>query len=1298
MKKCLLVIVLLFSFFAVFAQVSKPQAASIVLGTIPNDRIDSVNVYVESVLQTNSYYMISFYDSIQSPYTQYWLFFVDNNPEYLWGHGCQYVFVNQNNGQISTILSQTPPSTLNETFEIVQEPILTTFETSCNPRISDCMPTPIYDENNGKYAVLFCGGEKSLGDPTYFWNALSHSYSSLIENGFKKENIYVLSCDGGTGVNFGSNPSLDLDNDESIDILPIPCSVANLRNTFSNISVNIQEGDMLFVYALAHGYKDDITQKNYIHLWNYERLYDCDFASMLSTINCSHIIVNIYACCSGGMADDIAAINNNVKKTILTCTNEERAILRDQVFPAVSGMDQYNYLMCSAFRGWHPDYHSSAPWCQYETTGNLGLNEFHELFPYSIGDCDYDLTSNGGNNDRKWEINEVINYVKEYEPYDFNNYGVKIYDCGFEEDLLCLHGITGKVTSTNNVNGTFHIEDVLEIDVDQLVLNNNGAFYLFDADITINHGSELSFANNTSLIARSGHCKIIVNGTLSCESNVTFRAEDGASLEIIFNNGADLELSGVTFENCQLTLPQRNVTFNSCTFKGTPVQLVLSSSQRVNGEMATLRNCTFMPNGIQIPNALYIKNYSQFLVSNCSFLTDNGFFRNGIYIQGAGGNSGVKQVTNNDITGCIYAGLQLYGATASVVGNRIYGNGVGVKLLNNSNISSFSGNCAASDETLTQYIHNNTSYEVYMTGSSIPQTFRYNAICDNGNTPFVYHESNIAQVDTSTPSTRSGSIDVAYNYWGTNFTPSLHLCTDISDGYLYTPYWTMGECLSVNDRAARQLAEADSLNDAGDYSGASAAYRSVVHDYPNSISSETALKTLLTLEEETGENYGQLKSYYTGNTDIASDSVLSNLADNLANKCDVALKNYQDAIEWYENVINDPETSYCDSIFAVIDLGDLYLEMEENGEKAIGKMSQFKPQSKEKHYIQTEKSLELLPACKNKNSYPVRELTAEHNENNIVLKWNYPAESTLNQEAVLTWSNGEGFTEMAYSGERDYVAHRYDSLDLMHFDGWIIKQISMIPISLENTYAVNVWVKNRESYELVCSQEVQNMVCGEWNQVDLEEGVVIDSSKEYLIGYSSVGEGYYTLAGDLERTVPNKNMLMENGEWSVSPMSLHNWMIRATITAPENRSFNRDATSLVGYNIFREGELVTNIPYAFQSYYIDESYNEEFPVEYCVKAVYKDSESEAECVRVKPLSIPENNKTDSFKIFPNPTNDLVRIEGGKANEIKVYNGFGQLVMTYRNTNEIEMKGLPKGVYTLCISSEQGWSAKRIILQ
>ena len=322
---------------------------------------------------------------------------------------------------------------------------------------------------------------------------------------------------------------------------------------------------------------------------------------------------------------------------------------------------------------------------------------------------------------------------------------------------------------------------------------------------------------------------------------------------------------------------------------------------------------------------------------------------------------------------------------------------------------------------------------------------------------------------------------------------------------------------------------------------------------------------------------------------------------------------------------------------------------------------------------------------------PIQELTADCQENHVVLMWNYPSESALEHEAILTWSNGESYTEMAYTGERDYVAHRYDSLDLMHFDGWIIKQISMIPIVPENTYTVDVWVKNGESYELIHRQEVQNAICGEWNLVDLDKGIIIDNGKEYLIGYSSVGSGYYALSGDLERTVPNKNMLMENGEWSVSPMSLHNWMIRATIVSPDAYLPDLKDASLTGYNVYRDGTFLVNISYPFQTYYMDELYDGEQNTEYCVTAVYGDEESAAECVSAAYSSLLENKETASIMLSPNPTNDFVRVYGIDVSEVQVFNGLGQLVKTVQGTNKISVAGLPEGVYVLRIRDAEGKS-------
>lgn len=65
-------------------------------------------------------------------------------------------------------------------------------------------------------------------------------------------------------------------------------------------------------------------------------------------------------------------------------------------------------------------------------------------------------------------------------------------------------------------------------------------------------------------------------------------------------------------------------------------------------------------------------------------------------------------------------------------------------------------------------------------------------------------------------------------------------------------------------------------------------------------------------------------------------------------------------------------------------------------------------------------------------------------------------------------------------------------------------------------------------------------------------------------------------------------------------------------------------------------------------------------------------------------------------LSPNPTSGLVRIGGGKAEEIQVYNSLGQWVKTYRNCNEIDLSNLPEGVYTLRISSEEGCTAKRVV--
>lgn len=64
---------------------------------------------------------------------------------------------------------------------------------------------------------------------------------------------------------------------------------------------------------------------------------------------------------------------------------------------------------------------------------------------------------------------------------------------------------------------------------------------------------------------------------------------------------------------------------------------------------------------------------------------------------------------------------------------------------------------------------------------------------------------------------------------------------------------------------------------------------------------------------------------------------------------------------------------------------------------------------------------------------------------------------------------------------------------------------------------------------------------------------------------------------------------------------------------------------------------------------------------------------------------------ETISVFPNPTQSFVHIEGINASEIQCYNELGQLVKTLRETNEVDLSGLVKGMYLLRITDSKGGS-------
>ena len=67
----------------------------------------------------------------------------------------------------------------------------------------------------------------------------------------------------------------------------------------------------------------------------------------------------------------------------------------------------------------------------------------------------------------------------------------------------------------------------------------------------------------------------------------------------------------------------------------------------------------------------------------------------------------------------------------------------------------------------------------------------------------------------------------------------------------------------------------------------------------------------------------------------------------------------------------------------------------------------------------------------------------------------------------------------------------------------------------------------------------------------------------------------------------------------------------------------------------------------------------------------------------------EEEVAPAVSVYPNPASETVRIEGIGPAEVQLHNALGQLVKTVENTNEINVAGLPQGVYLLRIRDEEG---------
>jgi hypothetical protein len=253
-------IIMLLIFCAVivsYSQIPKEQAIRFVMDSIVANKVDSMNVFIEGDLQSNPYYYIGSSDSLHSPFSTYWLFFIDLHPHWGWEHPCKYVLVSAYNGAFLDTIKTIPPQKNLNLLDQVSIAMPNTVV--CTPNFSIQNTTVYPAVNHHLYALMFTGGDQmsNLGpNGPGFWNAICLEYNIIREQGFPKENITVLSYDG-TVDNYNApsrnNPSLDLDNDGYSEILQSPCTPDNIHTILSNLAGQLTTDDLLYIFISTHG-------------------------------------------------------------------------------------------------------------------------------------------------------------------------------------------------------------------------------------------------------------------------------------------------------------------------------------------------------------------------------------------------------------------------------------------------------------------------------------------------------------------------------------------------------------------------------------------------------------------------------------------------------------------------------------------------------------------------------------------------------------------------------------------------------------------------------------------------------------------------------------------------------------------------------------------------------------------------------------------------------------------------------------------------------------------------------------
>ncbi len=334
--------------------------------------------------------------------------------------------------------------------------------------------------------------------------------------------------------------------------------------------------------------------------------------------------------------------------------------------------------------------------------------------------------------------------------------------------------------------------------------------------------------------------------------------------------------------------------------------------------------------------------------------------------------------------------------------------------------------------------------------------------------------------------------------------------------------------------------------------------------------------------------------------------------------------------------------------------------------------------------------------------YPIEHLVATvYGNDTVSLTWSLP--QCYNTESItLTWMTNEEIEDYTSYGYDSFMGHLFDANDLQGVVGRRIESVTFQKVS-DWRYYVYIWKQsNGSEMETMYSQIVPEDVPMGENTIYVDEELYIEPNTQYWISIrAKIPDGYqskdlYPFCQGGLPIVHGKGDLMMGAtppyEW-ISNNYLNFWL-KFTLGGLDKKingmACNRTLSNQ--YRIYRNGDLIAEIPYTFQTYFTDTEFTKGIDVEYCVTAVYGDEESEPVCATASITGVGEASTAYGITIAPNPTSGQLTVMGKELRRAEVVNMLGQHIISVNGTGDelqIDMADLPSGVYFIEIADAEG---------